>query len=250
MKIDFQKTKTILRRKGKVIIALIIFGIIFGGVLGPVGANQAFADDCLLEDASGECVTAGVHPEQSKVEEVVCLSLLGGEISMSGCLVKFSYHVLYSPTKWLLGGAGELFDAMIAFSLSSKVINSKFANDGWEIVRGIANITFIFILLYIAFAVILQLTTFNTKKVLANLIIVALLINFSLFFTKVIIDASNILALTIYNSIVLPSDSPDSTFTNTEVRERNISAAFVAAFNPQNIVEVINGHKETKSRAI
>ncbi|MCH7756757.1 hypothetical protein IIC45_01600 [Patescibacteria group bacterium] len=60
---------------------------------------------------------------------------------------------------------------------------------------------FIFILLYIAVMTILQSSNFQTKKLLAAVIIVALLVNFSFFLTGIVIDASNILALFIYNAI-------------------------------------------------
>jgi len=62
---------------------------------------------------------------------------------------------------------------------------------------------FIFILLYIAIATILQLNNFDTKRFLTRLIIVALLINFSLFITNVVIDVSNVLAEGFYSGIVM-----------------------------------------------
>ena len=108
---------------------------------------------------------------------------------------------------WLLstlffGVAVWMLDAAIVLSLDSNLINSLTAiNDGWGLVRDVCNMFFIFILLYIAIATILQATTFNWKKTLGNLIIAALLINFSLFFTKVIIDISNVFAVTFHNSM-------------------------------------------------
>src|SRR3989338_4333342 len=72
---------------------------------------------------------------------------------------------------------------------------------GWTAVRDFANMFFIFALLYIAIQTILGLAGGGAKRVLAHVIIAALLINFSLFATKVVIDSGNILAVTIWDKI-------------------------------------------------
>ncbi len=69
----------------------------------------------------------------------------------------------------------------------------------WALVRDIFNITFIFILLYTAIKMIIGSVDANTKKMIANVVIAALLINFSLFITRILIDAGNILATNLYN---------------------------------------------------
>ena len=82
----------------------------------------------------------------------------------------------------------------------------------WVIIRNLFNITFIFILLFTSIKTIIGSSTANTKKTIANVIIAALLINFSLFITKVIIDAGNILAVAIYNLA-----TSNGTFTLTDI---------------------------------
>jgi hypothetical protein len=64
----------------------------------------------------------------------------------------------------------------------------------WVIIRDFMNLFFIFGLVYIGFKMILNSSDSNTRRWLVNLIIAALLINFSLFFTKVVVDVSNQLA--------------------------------------------------------
>src|SRR4051812_35738977 len=66
-------------------------------------------------------------------------------------------------------------------------------NVTWTAVRDVANMLFIFALLYTAIMTIFGKGDY--KRTILNLIIAALLINFSLFFTKVIIDAANLLSL-------------------------------------------------------
>ena len=63
---------------------------------------------------------------------------------------------------------------------------------GWGAVRDVANIFFILMLLYVAIKTVLSLNVTDNKRLVGVIIIVALLINFSLFTTKVVIDASNI----------------------------------------------------------
>jgi len=103
---------------------------------------------------------------------------------------------------FLVLATGSLLDIAIEFSIDTDNFKIGAIQSGWTIFRDIANMTFIFMLLYIAIATILQAGSFNTKRILATLIVVALLINFSFFLTGVVIDAANFLALVIYNAIV------------------------------------------------
>ncbi len=83
---------------------------------------------------------------------------------------------------------------------------------GWEVMRDFANLFFIFVILYIAIKTILQLGNHDTKTMLVRVIVVALLINFSGFFTRVVIDAGNVLAVGFYDTIITsPAPNPDPT---------------------------------------
>lgn len=61
----------------------------------------------------------------------------------------------------------------------------------WVIIRDIMNLAFIFGLLYIGIKIILNSDDSRARSMLAYLIIAALLVNFSLFFTKAVVDVSN-----------------------------------------------------------
>jgi hypothetical protein len=64
----------------------------------------------------------------------------------------------------------------------------------WFILRDFVNMFFIFGLVYIGFKMILDADNSNTRRWLVNLIIAAVLINFSLFITKAVVDFSNNIA--------------------------------------------------------
>ena len=60
--------------------------------------------------------------------------------------------------------------------------------NAWVMIRDICNLAFIFGFIYLGIRTILDSDNSNTKRMLASIIIGALLINFSLFFAKIIID--------------------------------------------------------------
>jgi hypothetical protein len=74
-------------------------------------------------------------------------------------------------------------------------------SDAWGTIRDLANLAFIFVLLYAAIKVILDLNVASIGNTIKNIVIVGLVINFSMFFTKVVIDVSNIATVGFYNSI-------------------------------------------------
>lgn len=68
---------------------------------------------------------------------------------------------------------------------------------GWDVMSNVANMVFIFALLYIGIATILG---FNYRKQLIPIIIAAMLVNFSLVFTKAAVDMSNVFAISFYKT--------------------------------------------------
>ena len=106
---------------------------------------------------------------------------------------------------------GNLFDYSIEIAVNSaeffKALN--IIEPMWAVVRDFANMTFIFVLIYLAWQILLGKGNFSAKENVMRLVLVAILINFSLFAAKAMVDASNILSLNIYESIKAPNSSPD-----------------------------------------
>ncbi len=109
-------------------------------------------------------------------------------------------------TSSLLAIAGLLFDwlvnnTIIHFGDAVYTTSVKTAVEtAWTAFRDIANIVIIGIFTFIAISIILGLKEFGQKKLIANVLIIAVLINFSLLFTKMIVDASNFTALQVYSA--------------------------------------------------
>lgn len=152
-----------------------------------------------------------------------------GDSSFIGCLAQGAYYLITVPSSWILSVLAEFFDAMTSFTLDTNSYKNNFVENGWRIIRDICNTAFIFILLYIAIRHILNLGTSNTKKLLVNLVIVALFINFSMFLTRVIIDFGNITGRVFYNAITIEND------TNTQYK--NLSVGIVNYINPQRLLQ-------------
>lgn len=68
--------------------------------------------------------------------------------------------------------------------------NAAIVRIGWTITRDLANMFFIVILLIASFAIVLRRQSYSINSLLPKLVIAALLINFSLVFAGIIIDAS------------------------------------------------------------
>lgn len=115
-----------------------------------------------------------------------------------------------SPLLWIFAKFVFLAGILFSFSVDMSIIQiHKYFDTGsvilvWSTIRDLGNIVFIFFLLWIAIRTILGMES-TTQTILVNVLITALLVNFSMFFTKVIIDSSNIVALQFYTAIIGPN---------------------------------------------
>lgn len=116
-------------------------------------------------------------------------------------LVGWLGNSILKAFNWLLFGIGyllgfilyiegKILDWVLGLTQFSK---SPVVTTGWAITRDLANMFFILVMIFIAFTTILRIETYRTKELVAKLIIVALLINFSLVIGGVIIDFTQII---------------------------------------------------------
>ncbi len=126
--------------------------------------------------------------------------------------------------------AGAIFDYSLDWSLNfSKILAQVPVVDiGWKVLRDIANIVFIFIALWSGISITLGINAEKAWGLLAQMVLVALFINFSLFITKTVIDASNIAALHFYRLMV--ADPGGDTLP-----QHNVSEAFMNGLKLQTL---------------
>jgi len=147
--------------------------------------------DSKINTAAAEAAgTCGFSATSTNVGN--CLRVI---ISWIGALLVW----VFSRITWF---ANELFNQSINISVRtfSDYANMDAVKVSWGVIRDLVNMGFIFVLLYIAIGTMLGLSRVDWKKTVPKLIIVALLVNFSMFFTRVVIDISNITANQFYTS--------------------------------------------------
>lgn len=148
--------------------------------------------------------------------------------------VYLSYYV-YILSAGILTLSGYIFDAVLTLSIDKTFILKPFIDSTWILVRDFSNMAFIFVLLYTGIQTILGIG--DWRKTVLNIIVIALLINFSLFFTKVVIDAGNILAVGIYSAIGAEKiDKSHTSMASGGLKERDLSSSLVGNFGPQTIL--------------
>jgi len=196
------------------------------------------ANDKVLAEAMANNPT-GAEKEYG----IVCFKKDFWNFDFGECIAVLGYY-MYVPTGWILLFSGAIFDTFLAFSLSKGLLNEDFVSGTWKVVRDIANLGLILALLYIAIATILQVGGVQLKKAVANVIIVALLINFSFFFTRVVIDITNTIGFHFYTMAAKAGGVPASTQAQkhlsgkvNDVTEYRISVGIMKSINPQSLMK-------------
>jgi hypothetical protein len=123
-----------------------------------------------------------------------------------GKIIRFIEQGLVSVSSFILWLVGMVFDWVMehyvaGFGKTIKDDYGQVLKDIWTIVRDLCNLAFIFGFIYIGIMTIIDPDKTSPKKLLGNLIICAILINFSLYLSQVVIDISNFVATQVYNAI-------------------------------------------------
>ncbi len=93
---------------------------------------------------------------------------------------------------------------------------------GWQLFRDLANLAIIGIFVFVAVMTILGKTEFGAKKLIARVLIVAVLINFSLLFTNIAIETTNFLSTKFWQAM-----SP-------QIKDQGTAQTFLKAFGIEN----------------
>lgn len=164
-----------------------------------------------------------------------------------GCFIQFFYVVFYTIPSWILYISAYFFNVLISITLSSTLFTKPFVSEAWGVVRDLSNIFFILILLFVAFETILGLAH-DAQKTITKVIVIAILINFSMFFTQVVIDTSNVVALVFYNKMSVSTKDAkgnERPYQKTANGEKDVAGGLVNAFNPTKLItpEYLNNAK-------
>ncbi|MFZ2621214.1 MAG: hypothetical protein WAX85_01820 [Minisyncoccia bacterium] len=123
-------------------------------------------------------------------------------------VIQTIFVAILKMMSWITGIAGLLLNFVLKYTILDMKVNIDGLtgiNTAWKILRDLMNIAFIFLLIYEGIKMIIgQSSTNDVRKFITGLVLASLLINFSLFFTKVMIDASNIVTIGFYQAILVP----------------------------------------------
>jgi len=116
---------------------------------------------------------------------------------------------VFEMASWFAVTSAGLLDVTVKFTADVNSYKIPGITIAWEVFRDLANMGFIFILLYVAFMTVLQIGGVDAKRLVASVIIVGLLVNFSFFLTGAVIDVGNIIGGFIYETLTPMVDTPD-----------------------------------------
>ena len=142
--------------------------------------------------------TSSIDPVLSKGASVVVEAMASPFLAAMNALL----YATFAFFGLLLVIAGILLDWAINPVNFNAVMNLDSIRLIWTTVRDFLNIFFIMVLLFSAFCTIFQVSKYSIKSIMLNLVIMALLVNFSFPIARFIIDAANVPMYYIINNTV------------------------------------------------
>ncbi len=178
------------------------------------------SDVCTITNKDGSAVNQVVNPT-TNVSETTATDAKGNVTSVAAapavqscslnpstwgdCLIGWVAIIALLAVEFIgffLSLIGAFFNWVVVitvFQFGLYFGNSQGLLTAWGILRDIGNIVLIFGFIFMGLLMILDLNPASTRKSIPTLIIVALLLNFSLFGAEAVIDISNVLSAAIYN---------------------------------------------------
>lgn len=244
----------------KFFASLFLFLVALTGAFSPV--LSLVSPQLEPKIAYAETTTASTTQTTSKsVEEITCgANVLCAIITGYAGFIQFLPHLLAQVS-------GMLLDYVVWKNLESSTWTSQdtvdsFVVKGWKMVRDFSNLLFIFALFVVGFSLILNgagsegrpLFGLEPKRTIARVILMALLINFSFFMCRFIIDVTNLAANVFYNAVTKVETGQTSNQSNYATDKskidmgssdefykqfgeiRSISLGILSAINPQQLI--------------
>lgn len=173
----------------------------------PGGGYMPTPRPCALPGAGGGILEDLPPADPSAFSCITGLSSFSTCMSNAvGFVLGTIFYAILTMFALIIGIAGSFLDHIIKFTiidLRDNIASLQGINIAWKVVKDLMNIVFIFLLVYEGIKMIIgQGSRDNVKKFISMLVLASLLVNFSLFFTRVLVDASNIVTIGLYDTIV------------------------------------------------
>ena len=239
----------------RIITTLFVLAIAIG-VLAPISFSLTQNNVVAVQPTTAYAQST-TQPDQAVFQNIGECGVVFG--SMANCLAYILYFIPFYVGGQVLDLAARFLDFTATLTLSSQMFSSAgFLQVGWAMMRDFANMFFIFVLLYIALCMMLGIKKGgDPKSMIVSVVCIAIIINFSMFITDVIIDTSNVLALVFYNQITVTAGAGGAVASDTAltalqngvvlkdangnptgttldtVQPKQIGLALASAFHPQ-----------------
>lgn len=151
---------------------------------------------------------------------------------VSGALNGIVDFILFLP----LQISQYFLDWMLMTNLNGAAYRSGFVMIGWGISRDVANMFFIFFVLWMALATIFQFDSYSAKRLLPKLIIVALLVNFSLPIGLFVINVSNSIAKAFYDAAIQEDSLAQRIGEIAQITDTKQAAEFSVEHPPETVI--------------
>lgn len=135
-------------------------------------------------------------------------------VAATGTLLTVAAYIFESALTHFVWGFGQYYREFFGFAIETT----------WAVVRDLMNFMFIFGLIYIGFRFILNADDSQAKNNLVMLILAALLVNFSLFFAKAVVDISHLAAQQLQAPIETVSGDTDISYGNALLNSLQITS--------------------------
>ncbi len=177
---------------------------------------------------------SGTNPATTGIADPPSLwEIINSPTALSDYMLMIVGNTILGATSLLVRLAAAFLDFSMFFTINmnSLLQTMPVVDVGWKIFRDLANLVFIFVLLYIAIATILNAE--GSRRMLVNVIVTALLINFSLFISKAVVDISNIVAIPFYEK--MNGVQVTNNLNDWQINESGVSWALFNALSIQTI---------------
>ena len=136
----------------------------------------------------------------------------GFAVSGVNGIIAWIANIILGFTAWFLTICGVFLSISMNITVHIKDIYTsvKSIETVWIVIRDLSSMFIIFSLLYCSIETVLGRTKSGLNELIGKIFMAGILINFSLFFVKIAIDASNLVSLQFYNAIT-PETSVNST---------------------------------------
>ncbi len=130
--------------------------------------------------------------------------------------IAYLLNILLGITSSLVFVSGLLLSLSVEITTDLSGVFEKIGalKEVWLVIRNISSIFIIFMLLYVSISTILGVGGNGIRELIGKIVIAGLLINFSLFFAKTAIDASNLISLQFYHALV-PKSAQEASLTKS-----------------------------------